>query len=94
LRTTRGVFVDVNASLNTSTRVLTWTFIAIDPTTGNPANITTQGFLPPNDANGSGTGFVGYSIQPKANNPTNTRIDAQASITLRDFQRIKYPTKK
>ncbi|REJ42090.1 MAG: endo-1,3-1,4-beta-glycanase ExsH [Microcystis flos-aquae TF09] len=82
LRTTRGVFVDVNASLNTSTRVLTWTFIAIDPTTGNPANITTQGFLPPNDANGSGTGFVGYSIQPKANNPTNTRIDAQASITL------------
>nr|CAO89962.1 unnamed protein product [Microcystis aeruginosa PCC 7806] len=82
MRTTRGVFVDVNASLNTSTRVLTWTFIAIDPTTGNPANSTTQGFLPPNDANGSGTGFVGYSIQPKANSPSNTRIDAQASITL------------
>ncbi|WP_370583119.1 beta strand repeat-containing protein [Microcystis sp. LEGE 00066] len=56
--------------------------MAIDPTTGNPANITTQGFLPPNDANGSGTGFVGYSIQPKANSPSNTRIDAQASITL------------
>ncbi len=82
LRTTRGVFVDVNAGLNTSTRVLTWTFIAINPTTGNPANSTTQGFLPPNDANGSGRGFVGYSIQPKANSPTNTRIDAQASITL------------
>jgi hypothetical protein len=82
LRTTRGVFVDVNADLNTSTRVLTWTFIAIDTTTGNPANSTTQGFLPPNDANGSGSGFVGYSIQPKANSPSNTRIDAQASITL------------
>jgi len=82
LRSTRNVFVDVNASLNTSTRVLTWTFTAIDPATGNAVNSATQGFLPPNDANGAGSGFVGYSIQPKATSTTNTRIDAQASITF------------
>ncbi|HEY9692384.1 MAG TPA: Calx-beta domain-containing protein [Oculatellaceae cyanobacterium] len=82
LRTTKGVFVDVNAGLNASTGVVTWTFTAIDPTTGNPANSTTQGFLPPNDQNDAGQGFVGYTIQPKANSITSARIDAQANITF------------
>ncbi|WP_199332029.1 Calx-beta domain-containing protein [Anabaena lutea] len=82
LRSTRGVFVDVNAGLNTTTRVVTWTFTAINPTTGNAANSATQGFLPPNDQNGAGSGFVGYSVQPKANSANNTRVDAQASITF------------
>ena len=82
LRSTRGVFVDVNAGLNKSTGVVTWTFTAIDPITGNAANNTNQGFLPPNDQNGVGRGFVGYSVQPKANSANNTRIDAQASITF------------
>ena len=82
LRTTRGVYVDVNAGINTTTGVVTWTFTAIDPTTGNAANSTTQGFLPPNDQNGVGSGFVVYSVQPKANPTNNTRVDAQASITF------------
>ncbi|MEG4348172.1 DUF4347 domain-containing protein [Microcoleus sp. LAD1_D3] len=82
LLTTRGVFVDVDAELDTATGIVTWTFTAIDPTTGNPANSATQGFLPPDDENGVGQGFVGYSIQPKANPSTGTRIDAQATITF------------
>ncbi|MFM6038159.1 MAG: beta strand repeat-containing protein, partial [Sphaerospermopsis kisseleviana] len=82
LRSTRGVFVDVSAELNTATSVITWTFTAIDPATGNAANSATQGFLPPNDQNGAGSGFVGYRVQPKANSANNTRVDAQASITL------------
>jgi RHS repeat-associated protein len=82
LRTTRGVFVDVNAAIETSTGVVTWTFTAIDPATGNAADSATQGFLPPNDQNGVGSGFIGYSVQPKANSANNTRVDAQASITF------------
>jgi Putative Ig domain/Domain of unknown function (DUF4114)/von Willebrand factor type D domain len=82
LRSTRGVFVDVNAGLDAATGVVTWTFTAIDPTTGNAANSATQGFLPPNDQNGVGQGLVGYSIQPKANATNRTRVDAQASITF------------
>ncbi len=82
LRSTRGVFVDVNAGIETSTGVVTWTFTAIDPATGNAADSATQGFLPPNDQNGVGSGFIGYSIQPKANSANNTRVDAQASITF------------
>ncbi|MCW9679746.1 VWD domain-containing protein [Dolichospermum planctonicum UHCC 0167] len=82
LRSTRGVFVDASAELNTATGVITWTFTAIDPATGNAANSTTQGFLPPNDQNGAGSGFVAYRVQPKANSANNTRVDAQASITF------------
>jgi RHS repeat-associated protein len=80
LRTTKGVYVDVNAGLDKSTGIVTWTFTAINPVTGNPS--TTQGFLPPNDSNGSGRGSVGYSIQSKANGTNGTRVDAQASITF------------
>ena len=72
----------MNASLDNSTRVLTWTLTAIDPATGSAVNSGTRGFLPPNDANGSGQGFVGYSIQPKASSETNSRIDAQANIVF------------
>ncbi|QJB44053.1 putative Ig domain-containing protein [Dolichospermum flos-aquae] len=82
LRSTRGVFVDVNAGIETSTGVVTWTFTAIDPATGNAADSATQGFLPPNDQNGVGSGFIGYSVQPKANSANNTRVDAQANITF------------
>jgi RHS repeat-associated protein len=82
LRSTRSVYVDVNAGLNPTTGVVTWTFTAIDPTTGNPANSASKGFLPPNDSTGAGQGFVGYTIQPKANATTGTRIDDRASITF------------
>ncbi|MDB9540082.1 Calx-beta domain-containing protein [Anabaenopsis arnoldii] len=82
LRDTRGVFVDVNAGLDVATGIVTWTFTAIDPLTGNPVDNTTQGFLPPNDSNGAGRGFVSYSIQPLSNITNNTRIDAQGSITF------------
>ncbi|WP_292861976.1 putative Ig domain-containing protein [Nostoc sp. LPT] len=82
LRSTRNVFVDVNAELHTATGVVTWTFTAIDPSTGNAANSTNQGFLPPNDQNGVGSGFVGYSVQAKANSTNSSRVDAQANIVF------------
>jgi hypothetical protein len=81
LRNTRNVFIDVNAGLNIATRVLTWSFTAIDPETGNEASAS-LGFLPVNDSSGAGQGFVGYSIQPKATSATNSRIDAKASIAF------------
>jgi Ca2+-binding RTX toxin-like protein len=81
--------VDVVAGVNSATNVITWTFTAIDPTTGNPITGSSQGFLPPNDQNGAGQGFVGYSIQPKASSITGTRIDAQATITFNNNPSIQ-----
>jgi hypothetical protein len=82
LRSTRGIFVDVNAELDPTTGIATWTFTAIEPTTGNPITDPTKGFLPPNDASGAGQGTVGYSVQSKTSAITGSRIDAQASITF------------
>jgi RHS repeat-associated protein len=82
LLTTRGIFVDVNAGLDPTTGIVTWTFTAIDPATGNPITDPTQGFLPPNDSSGIGQGIVGYSIQPKTSAASGSRIDAQTSITF------------
>ncbi len=82
LQSTQGVFVDITADLDTTTRTITWTFNAIDPASGLPVNIAAKGFLPPDNGNGSGVGTVGYTIQPKLGGITNTRIDAQASISF------------
>jgi RHS repeat-associated protein len=82
LRSTKGVFVDVNAGLDQATGIVTWTLLAIDPATGNPTDSATKGFLPPNNTAGAGRGTVGYTIQPKANSANATRIDAQATITF------------
>jgi hypothetical protein len=81
LRSTQGIFVDIDAVVSPTGKV-TWTFTAIDPVSGSPVDSATKGFLPPNDNTGSGNGLVGYTIQPKAGSPTNTRIDAQASIAF------------
>ena len=47
LRNTIGDFVDFTATLNTTTRLVTWKIITIDALTGQPADGVTDGFLPP-----------------------------------------------
>ena len=79
----RNAVVDVNATFNAATGLLTWTLTTLDPVTlDQPADSVTAGFLPPDDATGVGRGFVGYTISPKANAPTGTRYDAQARIVF------------
>ena len=82
LRSTINQFVDFTANLDTATRTVTWKIVAIDPLTGEPATGVTDGFLPPNNANKDGDGFVNYRIQSKADNPNGTTIKAQASIVF------------
>ncbi|NEQ47522.1 MAG: hypothetical protein F6K00_29860 [Leptolyngbya sp. SIOISBB] len=79
-----GIFVDVIAGLDIPTRTVTWTFTAIDPTTGNPVADLAHGFLPSNDDSEQGQGFVTYSIQPQADSPTQTPINGQAAISFDD----------
>ncbi|HVO61695.1 MAG TPA: hypothetical protein VMT53_12225 [Terriglobales bacterium] len=77
LRPTMNLLVKVNASLNTSTGVLTWTFQSLDPATGQPPTDPTVGFLPP-----GGNGSVMFSVSPSRGLPTNTQIQNQATITF------------
>ncbi|MBD2413823.1 hypothetical protein FACHB389_24300 [Nostoc calcicola FACHB-389] len=91
LRDTIGYYVDFNASLNTTTRTVTWKLTTIDPTTGDLPTDPDAGFLPPNNATHDGEGFVNYSIKPKANLTTGTQIDALASIVFDTNDPINTP---
>ena len=91
LRDKIGAFVDVEANLNRSTRTITWTLKAIDPATGQLATGADDGFLPPNNANGDGEGFIRYTVAPKLGLKTGAQIKAQASIVFDTNPAIQTP---
>ena len=78
---TVGVYVDVDADFNPLTGLLTWTFTSIDPATLDvPVGNVEEGFLPPDVTPPEGEGFIGYTIAPKANDPTGTVINAKGTV--------------
>jgi RHS repeat-associated protein len=79
---TLGVYVDVDASLNLSTGLLTVTFTSLDPTTLDTPSNRLVGFLPPDTNPPNGEGYINYTIQPKPGLVTGAAIDAQASIVF------------
>ena len=80
----RGIdlLVRIDAGIDPTTGIVTWTLTSIDPATGEPPTDPTLGLLPPDDANGDGEGFVTYTTQPKAGLPTGTVITSQASVVF------------
>ena len=84
LTSTLGYFVDFDTALDTETRTVTWKLTTIDPATGFLPSDPDAGFLPPNNENRDGEGFINYTIQPNDDLSTNTTIDAEAQIIF-DF---------
>lgn len=82
LRETQGIYLDVAARIDTTTREITWTLTSIDPATGDVPVDSSLGFLLPNDETGRGDGFVSYTVKPLRNVATGTVIDAQARIVF------------
>jgi subtilase family serine protease len=91
LSATTGFFVDVTATIDVQTGIATWTLRTVDPATGEAPTSAALGFLPPNDANGRGEGFVTYQVRPRANTQTGDRIDAQATIVFDSETPIETP---
>jgi hypothetical protein len=79
---TLGIVVDVVASFNFQTGLITWTFTALDPQTLDLPIDPMVGFLPPNDNPPAGQGFVTYTVRPKAGLITGTRINAQGTVVF------------
>ncbi len=77
---TLGVYVDVTAQFNLQTGIIVWTFTSLDPATLDLPIDPRVGFLPPNQHPPAGQGFVTYTVQPKANLRTGTRINARATV--------------
>jgi hypothetical protein len=74
--------VDITAALNQQTGLVTWTFLSLDPATGQPPTDPVAGFLPVDDSTGRGEAFVNYTVQPRANLTTGTQLNAQATVVF------------
>src|SRR5206468_12851138 len=70
----------VTAFLDANANTANWLFQAIDPETGEVIQDPDRGLLPPNNAQGRGSGFVAYTIKPKDDLSTGTAISAQARL--------------
>lgn len=78
-----GIYVDVVAGIDIVAGEAFWILQSIDPSTGLPPQGTQQGFLPVNDENHSGEGYVSFTIKPKANACiTGDELTASASIVF------------
>ncbi|MDB9444753.1 CARDB domain-containing protein [Anabaena sp. CS-542/02] len=80
LTASNSFYVDVFATIDTTTGIATWRISTIDPTTAEAPLDAQAGFLPINDENGAGEGFVTYSIRAKSSAQTGDIIDAAAEI--------------
>jgi hypothetical protein len=83
LRPEKNLLVRVNANLNQSTGLLTWSFTSIDPASGQPLPPTSiEGFLNPNVTRPEGEGAVFFVVVPKTGLPTGTVIRNRARIVF------------
>jgi len=76
------LFVDIEATFDVTRGVATWTFTAIDPETGEFTEDPFDGFLPPNDAQHAGEGFVKFRVSPRFNLSSGTVIPNVATIVF------------
>src|SRR5262249_2726333 len=74
---TKGFILRVTAGIDLPTRTATWRFQAIDPATGEVIQDPTKGLLPPN-TNGSGVGFVSWTVEAKSGAATGSTLEASA----------------
>ncbi len=75
-----NVLVTLNFSVQTG--ILTATFTSLDPTTGQAPAGVFDGFLPPNNADEIGQGFVQYLVQVKSGLVTGDAITAQGAVVF------------
>ncbi len=88
---TLGVYVDIDASLNLSTGLLTVTFTSLDPDTLDTPSNPLVGFLPADTDPPNGEGYINYTIQPKTDLATGAtsapRRASSSTPTLRSPRR-------
>ncbi|MCC6233251.1 MAG: carboxypeptidase regulatory-like domain-containing protein [Verrucomicrobiales bacterium] len=84
--------VDVSVFLDPKRGVVTWLMRSIDPVTGDLPEDPLAGFLPPNDAEGAGEGFVSFSIRPREGIADTLSLTNQATIVFDVNPAILTPT--
>jgi hypothetical protein len=92
LRPGTDLIVRIEATLNKTTAIARWRFVALDPQTGLPTSDPLAGFLPPNNAPPEGEGHVLFTIAPKAGLASGTAVQNHASIVFDANAPIVTPT--
>ena len=69
-----------DAKLDTSTGVLMWRFLSIDPLTREFISDPFDGFLPPNQHPPAGEGHISFTVRPLSPLPDGTVISNRAAI--------------
>jgi len=82
LRPDFNLIVTINAKLDRITGMATWTFLSIDPSTGEVTVDPQAGFLPPNATPPAGEGSVTFMVLPQAALATGTVIANQAQVVF------------
>ena len=82
MRPDMNLIVNVEGSLDQSTRAVSWTFRSLDPTTMELPEDPMAGFLPPIDSTGYQIGWVNYSLDVNPTLPTGTRVENQAYVNF------------
>ncbi len=76
----KGFLLRVNAGIDPVSSTAVWRLSAIDPDTGEVLEDATRGLLPPNNAQGDGSGFVTYTVTTNRDVVTGTELKATARV--------------
>lgn len=82
MKPTKNLIARVSGNLDTITGVVKWEFLSLNPTTMQLEEDPMLGFLPPNNINHAGEGFVSFSVGLKKDAKTNDILRNKASIVF------------
>jgi hypothetical protein len=82
LKPEKNLIARVSGKLDTISGVIKWEFLSLNPTTLQLEEDPFVGFLPPNNENHAGEGFVSYSVGLKSELTTNAVLKNKASIVF------------
>jgi hypothetical protein len=75
------IIVRVSGQFDEKTGIATWSFVSLDKN-GKELQDIMLGFLPPNNADGIGEGFVTFSVEHKANPANGSSVSNKATIVF------------
>jgi len=76
------LLVEISAGIDQATGVVTWTFLSIDPSTGQLPLGVNDGFLPVENGTGRGIGSVSFDVTPKPGLASGTTISNTATVVF------------
>lgn len=82
LKPNMNLIARVSGKLDTISGVIRWEFLSLNPTNMQLEEDPFVGFLPPNNANHAGEGFVSFSVGLKKELGTNAALKNKASIVF------------